>query len=252
MYRLDVPHVLIPNGVAFDQLRVRTNLADLRAATETAPNAVVVLFSGNLSRQKRPDRFLRVIQRSIKEVPNVSGWLLGDGPDRAALEEQARALRIERHVRFLGAQSEVAPYVAASDFYLSTSDTEGIPAVVLEAGFLGKPAIGTRVGGMPECVRDGDTGFLVPAGDESALVEHVVRLARDPAERTRLGERAREWVSEEFAMPRIGDQYLELFSSLLDGEARRTTHEVVGDPQRRMHAVTEHRGPQRASVTQGT
>jgi glycosyltransferase involved in cell wall biosynthesis len=99
---------------------------------------------------------------------------------------------------------------------VSTSDTEGIPAVVLEAGFLGKPTIGMRVGGMPECVLDGDTGFLVPPGDEMALVHHLVRLARDPRERTRMGERAKAWMSEEFAMPRVGGVYLAFFSSLLD------------------------------------
>lgn len=224
VYRLKVPHIVIPNGVDFDHLQASADHHHVRAANSTPSDAVVALFIGHLSRQKRPDRFLRVLQRTLDHVPNAYGWLLGDGPDRNALEDLAKRLGIEGHVRFLGYQTKVAPFVGAADVYLSTSDTEGIPAVVLEAAFLGKPTIGMRVGGMHECVKDGDTGFLVAAGDEDALVDRLVRLALDPCERSGMGQRAHTWVSGEFAMSQIGERYLAFFSSLLDAP---TTNRVA-------------------------
>jgi glycosyltransferase involved in cell wall biosynthesis len=215
VYQLRVPHIFVPNAVDFDQLKLGLDGADVRAATHTPADAIVALFIGHLSRQKRPDRFLRVLQRAVSEVPNVYGWLLGDGPDRVALEAQARELGIEQHVRFLGYQDKVAPYVAASDMYVSTSDTEGLPTVVIEAGYLGKPTVAMRVGGMDECVRDIETGLLADRGDERTLIDHLVRLARDHGERERMGVRASAWMSEEFAMSRVGEEYLAFFSSLL-------------------------------------
>jgi glycosyltransferase involved in cell wall biosynthesis len=228
VYQLGVPHIFVPNAVDFDQLRRGVNGTDVRAATDTPADAVVALFIGHLSRQKRPDRFLRVIQRAAREVPNVHGWLLGDGPDREKLETQARELGIEQRIRFLGYQNNVAPYVAACDMYASTSDTEGLPTVVIEAGYLGKPTVALLVGGMDECVRDGETGLLAARGDEQTLVANLVRLARDPRERKRMGERARAWMSEEFAMSRVGEEYLTFFSSLLGGPASRGADHVTG------------------------
>jgi glycosyltransferase involved in cell wall biosynthesis len=214
-YRLAVPQVFIPNGVDFSGLTPGSDRAALRARLDTPVDAVVALFMGNLTQQKRPDRFLRVLARATAENTRLYGWLLGDGPDRVALEAQVAELGLGDRVRFLGYQEQVAPFVAATDLYVSTSDTEGIPAVVLEVGYLGKPTVGMRVGGMHECVLDGETGYLVPPGDENALARVVTTLAADAPLRQRLGVNARAWTRSEFSIGRVGEQYEQFYESLL-------------------------------------
>jgi glycosyltransferase involved in cell wall biosynthesis len=161
-----------------------------------------------------------VLKRATEKVDNLYGWLLGDGPERSALENQVAELGLSDRVRFLGYQDQVASYVSAADFYLSTSDTEGIPAVVVEVGYLGKPTLGMRVGGMHECVVEGKTGFLVDPGDEDALVEHVVRLALDDGERQRLGEAARSWTETTFSIEKVGGEYLEFYQTIVEPRIR--------------------------------
>jgi L-malate glycosyltransferase len=208
--------IFIPNGVDLKALQPTQGSDEIRDLVGVPRDAVVALFMGNLTRQKRPDRFLRALKRAREEVDNLYGWLLGDGPDRAALEAQVRSLGLTDRVRFLGYQDQVASYVAAADFYVSTSDTEGIPAVVVEVGYLGKPTLGLRVGGMHECVLHGETGYLVEPGDEDELVRRLVHLARDEQERIRLGSRAHSWSRDTFSIERVASEYREFYRKVLD------------------------------------
>jgi glycosyltransferase involved in cell wall biosynthesis len=212
-YELDVPSVFIPNGVDMKRLLPGDGRAELRRTLGAGDEDTVLLFMGNLSRQKRPDRFLRVLQRAVERAP-VVGWLLGDGTDRAALEADAGKLGLGDRVRFLGYQDQVAPFIDAADVYMSTSDTEGIPAVVIEAGCLGKPTIGMRVGGMHECVVHNETGILVLPGDEPALVDACSRLASDHELRVRMGQSARSFVQQTFSMEQVGAQYLKFYEKI--------------------------------------
>jgi glycosyltransferase involved in cell wall biosynthesis len=218
-YRLSVPSRFIPNGVDFGALEPGDG-RPIRAMFDTPEAATIALFMGNLSRQKRPDRFLRVMKRALEQDETLYGWLLGDGPDRAQLEQAAAEMGIASRIRFLGYQEQVAPYIRAADFYVSTSDTEGIPAVVLEVGYLGRPAVGMKVGGMHECVLDGQTGVLVDEGDEQALVREILRLTRDRDTRERLGENAHRWCRQTFAIDRVGGEYVRFYEEVLGADHR--------------------------------
>jgi glycosyltransferase involved in cell wall biosynthesis len=193
---------------------------EIRERYDTPAESVVALFMGRLVDQKRPDRFLRVLAKATKNEPTLRGWLLGDGPQRHELERLARELRLDARVRFLGAHDEIASIIAAADVYVSTSDSEGIPAVVLETSYLGVPALSARVGGMPECVLDGETGVLVEPNDEEALVDALITLARQPDRRRALGERARCFVSDRFSMDTVGKSYLGFYDRLLDRQGQ--------------------------------
>jgi glycosyltransferase involved in cell wall biosynthesis len=220
-YRLSVPHVFIPNGVDFELLANTRDPVSIRAQLCTPPGAVVALFIGNLSRQKRADRFLRTMLKATAEVPDLYGWLLGDGPERPELETQVAHLGLTERIRFLGYRERVGDFINAAEFLVLTSDTEGIPAVVLEAGYLGRPTVGPRVGGMQECVLHEETGLLVTPGDEEQLVSRVIDLARDHERRKALGAKAHSWSRDHFSIERIGAQYETFFLSLLaDHEVR--------------------------------
>ncbi len=156
--------------------------------------------AGRLTRQKALGDALDAVAR----VPGVDLLVLGDGPERAALERHAARLGLDDRVRFLGAGSreDVLTLFSAVDAALLTSAWENLPHTLLEALAVGTPVVATAVGGIPEVVEDGGNGLLVPPGDVDAIVTAVERLARDDALRGALAQAARASV-EELAEPRI-------------------------------------------------
>lgn len=214
LFQLRIPSACIPNGVDLAELDTGPS-EDVRGCFATPGTSIVALFMGSLSHEKRPDRFLRVLKRAREYDPRLLGWFLGDGPERARIEELASRSGLSDYVRFLGYQERVGPFIRASDLLVITSDTEGIPAVAIEAGYLGKPVVGTSVGGVPECVKAGQTGYLFAPDDEAGLAEHIVELARDDELRSRMGISAREWILRAFNMDRIGEHYLDFYNAVL-------------------------------------
>lgn len=213
-YQLQVPLRCIPNGVELVEPEAETR-AKVRQQTRTPLNVPVLLFVGSLSSEKRVDRLLRVTAAVRSAVPNLHLWLIGNGPERKPLETQVHAAGLADAVQFLGIQADVAAYMAAADLFVLTSDTEGIPAVILEAGAQGLPVVATRVGGMAECVLDGETGVLVAPQDEAGLATAVLTLLSDPVRRQMMGERAKSWVRETFAIEKIAQQYLAFYAEVL-------------------------------------
>jgi glycosyltransferase involved in cell wall biosynthesis len=215
LYRLQVPVVRIPRAVHPEALRPSAGRRAVRRETATPEDAPVVLFVGSLSPEKRLDRLLRIVEQVRRHLPPVCLWLVGDGPLRAALEQQVRALSLEDCVRFIGVQDRVTPYMRAADVVVLTSDTEGMPGVVLEAGWLRRPVVATRVGGVSECVVNGETGLLVEPDDESGFAQALGDLLQRPDRMRELGTRARRWVNEHFTTARAADQYETFYQEVL-------------------------------------
>ncbi|MCE7979661.1 MAG: glycosyltransferase family 1 protein [Caldilinea sp. CFX5] len=213
-YQLNIPIRYIPNGIEISKSFIYSN-EQVRNCTQTPLGACTLLFVGNLSLEKRVDRLLRVVDRVTKQMPELYVWLVGDGPQRLALEAQVKALSLERNVRFLGVQENVSSFMAAADLFMLTSDTEGIPAVILEAGAQGLPVIATQVGGIPECILDGETGLLVEPQDEVGLAKAVLGLLSDPIQRRTMGHKAQVWIRENFAIDQIAQHYLAFYSEVL-------------------------------------
>lgn len=212
---LSVPLLNIPRGVNPASLEPTQSREAIREMLQTPPQALVVLFIGSLSPEKRIDRLLRVAHQVKAHFPNLHIWLVGDGPERLALEEQAKDLELVSQTRFLGVQSNIGDYIQAADILLLTSDTEGIPGVILEAGIMGLPAVATRVGGVAECIQDGKTGLLVDPNDETGLAEAVLDLLQHPDRRLEMGRQARALVQQKFTIDIIARQYFEFYQAVL-------------------------------------
>jgi glycosyltransferase involved in cell wall biosynthesis len=217
-YRIDAPGELIPNGIDLAPLADPPAREEVRASLGAQPERVVLLFFGALTAQKRPERFVRLVHALRREGDDVAGWVLGDGEAREEVRELASRLGVAGEIRFLGSRPDVAGCVAAADLLVSTSDTEGIPAAVLEASYLGLPVVGFAVGGMPECVRQDETGLLAPPGEEDELLRLVRRLVHQPGERLRLGRNGRRFVEEGFSMDAVGRRYETFYRRLLAPE----------------------------------
>jgi glycosyltransferase involved in cell wall biosynthesis len=215
-YKIRSPSVVILNGVNPERLRPKHSRLEFRNTLDVSEENVVLLTVGSLDSAKRPDRFLRVLSRIGERLPQVRAWIVGDGPGREEAERYAGELGVNERVRFFGTREDVADFMQASDIFVMTSDTEGVPAVVLEAGLMGLPIVATRVGGLSECVIDGTTGELVMPTDEVAMSNTIAALALDNAARKRMGSAGRDRVRMELTIESIAAQYLDFYRFLLD------------------------------------
>jgi len=132
---------------------------------------------GRLVPWKRVDRILE----AVAKIPDLGLLIIGDGPERSSLEQQAASLGISARVYFAGQRNreETLGLMSACDIFVLNSTYEGLPHVVLEAMALGLPVVATAVGGTPEVVKDGENGLLIPPGDGNAIVKALRRLCDD-------------------------------------------------------------------------
>ncbi|MFJ3823130.1 glycosyltransferase [Streptomyces nodosus] len=171
----------------------------------------VVAYVGRVTRIKRPDRFLAVAREVRRAVPEARFLVCGAGDLHGDLE-QAADLRDALHL--LGWRADVETVYAAADLVLLTSDNEGMPVSLIEAGLAGLPSVSTRVGSVAEVVQDGRTGFLAPPDAPELLTRHTVALLRDEALRHRMGRQARAWTTERFGAERLVQDTHDLYASL--------------------------------------
>ncbi len=137
--------------------------------------------------------------------------LLGDGPERARLESLARELALGDSVHFLGFRDDVAPWLQAADGFVLSSRSEALPMSLLEACLAGCLPVATAVGGVPEVVEEGVTGWLAAAGSAESLGDALARALRDPAAGTRAAAAARERVRRRYSVRAVLDAYLALY-----------------------------------------
>ena len=178
---------------------------ELRA--ELSLEGAVLAFAGRLG----PQKALGVALEAVAAVPEVTLAVAGDGPDRLALERRVRELGLDGRARFLGSISRegVLRLFRAADASVLSSSWENFPHTVVEALAVGSPVIATAVGGVPEVVRDGENGLLVPPGDPEALASAIRRFFDDGELRRRLAEAAPGSVAtytEEVVFARIEEE----------------------------------------------
>lgn len=170
---------------------------------------------GRLSVEKNQAMLLRVFQRFVVDYPRASLHLVGDGPERAALERLAAQLALTARVRFWGYRSDVMAALAEFDWFALSSLTEGMPLAVIEAMATGMPIVATDVGGLREMIHDGQSGLLVPAADEARMLQCWQELARAPERTLAMGASARRQAQEEYGLERMLARYEALYSELI-------------------------------------
>jgi glycosyltransferase involved in cell wall biosynthesis len=215
LYSLSIPLAHIPCAVDQNAVMPTLTRQAVRQAIGASEDTPVIVFVGSLTPEKRVDRLLNATTVIRRAIPAASVWIIGDGPLRAALEQQAERLSLTPNVRFLGSRDRVVNFMRAGDVVALTSDSEGMPAVLLEAGLSGLPVVATRVGGVPECVADGVTGILVDPRDEHGLVSALLQLLREPERRRAFGQAARVRLQERFMMTTVARQYCTFYQRVL-------------------------------------
>ena len=194
--------------------------ASVRAAHGLGPDAVVLLTLSLLTSQKGHDFAIEALARLRSARPELTLIVAGSGPARAELEALARRRGVADAVHFAGPvdQARAAAYYSAADAFLfPTRRVEGVSTVVLEAMAAARPVVATRIGGVPEAVVDGETGYLVAPGDVEMLSERVSRLAASASLRAELGDRGRARVEARFGVRRHAEQFAAIASGLVRG-----------------------------------
>ena len=182
---------------------------------------IVVAGVGRLIPVKGFEYLVGAHAAAVASVPELRLVLVGDGDGRRALEERVRSLGVSDTVILTGAVAprEIPALMAASDIVSVPSVhhggyVDGLPNVALEAMAAGKPVVGSRVGGIPELICDGENGLLVPEKDAAALADALVILARDPALRARLGASGRKEIRTERIWETVGRRFVEIYERI--------------------------------------
>jgi glycosyltransferase involved in cell wall biosynthesis len=214
--------VVLPNGIDPEEIRAFTPADPARvlreALPELGPARPLLLSVGRLEAYKGFGDVLAALARLQARAALGPDWrwvLVGEGPRARALARQAAPLA--PHVRLLGRASETLLHAlyARAQLLVHATRYEGSSLVTLEAMAHGLPVVATRAGGIPDKVRDGETGRLVEPGDVTALAEAIAELAGDAARARALGGRGRERALAEFSWPGLAARTVALYEELL-------------------------------------
>jgi glycosyltransferase involved in cell wall biosynthesis len=214
--RIGVPPellVTVANGVAPPPGHL--SRTEARRILGLAPDRPVVLTIGRLTHMKGQWHLIDAVPALAARFPDLAVVLLGDGPLRGSLADQAAGLGISEHVVFAGHRPDARQLLAAADVFVLPSRHEGMPLVALEAMAAGLPVVATRVIGSAEVVDDGVTGALVRPGDPAALGAAVARLLTSPALRRRQGAAGRRRYEAGFTRRRMAVETAEVYESVL-------------------------------------
>ncbi len=195
---------VITSGVSLDSAVVK----------QGADAALCVGFIGRLESVKGPDYFVDAAAAVAREFPNVKFLVAGDGSLRRTLEERSRTLGLYGKMGFTGWVEDIDAAFGRIDILVVPSRNEAVGRVILEAAARGIPSVATRVGGIPEVVRDRETGLLVAPRDVRGLAAGVLCLLKDEALRWKMGAEASAWVRREHSESKMIAEFERLYSEL--------------------------------------
>ncbi|MBO9542512.1 glycosyltransferase [bacterium] len=188
--------------------------AQVRAELGLPAEQAIILNVARLSPEKGQRYLIEAMPRLLAAQPDAQLLLAGDGPCRAELEAQVQKLGLTRSVQFLGYRDDVSRLLLAADVFCLPSLLEGLPLSAAEAMAARLPIVATRVGGVPEIIQDGVTGYLVPPRDPAALAERLAALLADPAGRQRFGTAGQAHFAAHLTLAQMASKFEALYERL--------------------------------------
>lgn len=201
---------VIPNGVEADDRDRSEAAAALRRVYGGGATTILGMVARLHPQKAHPDlltAFARLASSDLRL------WLIGDGPDRTRLVEQATALEIQDRVVFVGDRGDVRDWIAAMDIFVHPTHFEGLPLAVLEAMVMCKPVITSPIDGLRGLITSGVHGWLVPPGDPDALAETISHVIAHPEDAARVAQAGAVRALSQFGSDRVVDAYEALFKS---------------------------------------
>jgi L-malate glycosyltransferase len=220
-----VAEALVMSGIPPDRITIIPSGVDLSRRLEAASPATLatlgvgdaqplVVMVAALVQHKDPLNFVRAIAETHRRCPGARALLVGDGPLRAAVEAEIARRGLSEVLRMTGTRLDADALLAAADIAVLSSEEEGLGTVLLDAMSVGRPVAATRAGGIPEIVRHGEDGVLVPIHDPIALGGAIAQIAQNGELAQRLGENGRRRAAE-FSVENTADQTVGVYARTL-------------------------------------
>jgi len=205
----------IPNGVSIPTPVRMEQIVELKARLGFKSTDRLIGCIGRLDQNKNQAMLIRSFAALKTRRPNAFLVFIGNGESRSELEQLADAKELTDRVRFLGELPQAFQYLPALELICLTSYYEGMPNAIMEASAAGLPVIATRVGGAPEVVEHGKTGFLVQPDDDVLLTAYLEQLLSNPIQSTTFGIAGAEKMLREFSVNAMGEKMMEMYEELL-------------------------------------
>lgn len=207
---------VIPNFVCGAEY-ARRDVPGLRAALAPKGSPLLAHVS-NFRPVKRPTDCVDILACVRRRGVDARLVMVGDGSERSQAEHRARALGVGAHCSFVGKQPRIVDYLSVADVLLLPSEQESFGLAALEAMACEVPVVASRVGGVPEVVTDGETGYLAEVGDVEKMAEEAARLLSDDTARRAMGQRARASALSRYGTDLVIPRYLNFYERVLAGE----------------------------------
>lgn len=208
-----------------ESIYYRRNDEGLKEAYHIAPHEKVITHISNFREVKRVPDVVKTFKGIHDALPSKL-LLIGEGPELPLVTRYVKEHGLEKDVLFLGKQENVAEILSISDLALLLSAKESFGLILLEAAACGVPSIGTRIGGIPEVIKDGVSGFLVDVGDVTSASEKAIQLLSNNALHQEMGRQALSIAQTEFLSSRIVEQYERVYDEVL-GEKQVVSHGIT-------------------------
>jgi len=187
---------------------------------ELAPDGEKLLVHvSNFRAVKRPIDCVEILAKVLQKDIKTRLIMVGDGPERSAVHHRARQLGVLEQTEFVGKQAKIADYLAIADVFLLPSEEESFGLAALEAQACEVPVVATRVGGLPEVISDGESGFLSDIGDTEKMSNDATKLLTDENLHRAFGKRGRELAIARYSSELVIPQYIKFYEKVLGAKS---------------------------------
>ena len=211
---------VVYNGVSPEAFKSNLSRSAAKRKLRLPQEDLTVTMIGRLEPVKNHKLFLQVASMVLRCHSNIMFLIVGEGPLRGVLEEQAKSLGISARVLFLGNRSDIPDVLAATDISVLTSNSEGFPNVLIESMSVGVPVVSTDYSSIHELVVDGKHGFIAAGNDAAAVAARVTELLDDANLRARMGQNGRRMVQERFSAAAMAKNLMAVYQADCDRAVR--------------------------------
>lgn len=209
-------YVTIYSGIEAEKFKINININEKKGELGISSEEKVIGVVAKLWEGKGHETILEAAPQVIKEIPDVRFLFVGEGYLRDRLKARVRKLGLSDKIIFTGFRTDIPEITATFDVALLVSLFEGMGRVLLEAMVLGKPVVATKVGGIVDVVRDGETGILIPPRDANALAKAIVTILKNEELARRMGEAGKRRIDERFTAKTMVEKISEVYEELIE------------------------------------
>lgn len=227
-----IKEVMVNDGIAAKRISVVHSGIDLQrfagisgdhlpSEFKLKPDAKVVINVAHLAGHKGQQFLVHAIPHVLKKIPGARFFIIGEGELMAELQALSASLGIKQALSFTGFRKDVGAFYKIADLFVMSSVQEGLGTAVLDALSLGKPVVAANVGGIPEIIKDGESGRLVEAGDPQALAEGIIEMLKNVDQAGAMARRGQDNVKAKFSIDAMVENNIAVYNRLLTSGSRR-------------------------------